>query len=501
MSQDDVFSESMLGRMSVADQIAEQQWLEGARRIEFSPLRAPVVAKGHTAIYRMHRFFARRPYNVFEALIKHYSNPGDIILDPFCGGGVTLIEGLRAKRKVIGIDVNPMATFITRMEMAGGSTTELERAKEQVSTVVREKILQLYHTVCPKCGAEAIADWIEWSYVVECPACHRPSNLGVVKKVGPAKFQCSNEKCIATFRAEDCRRLEEAMIRLKFSCESCKGKGVKEPDETDVLLNSQVETMFDQGQGEGLLSYPSERLPDGNLVRENALYQKGFHYFADFYTKRNLLALAKLHGAIRSLPKNVQEAMLFIFTSMLYECSCHLCHIKDGTVVKPGHDWWPPVIFASNNVWKHFETRYAAVYRGFNDIQSQIGSFYQPAAAFGELAQKTALLVTGSSEQIPIPDGSVDVIITDPPFGSNVQYGEQTDLWAVWIKDILGVSELTDKTKEAIMTRHMGFPAAKSLDDYEKKLYKIFRQCHRTLKSGGWMVLTFHNRDLGSVSF
>ncbi len=59
----------------------------------------------------MHRYFARRPWSVFRELIAHYSNPGSIILDPFCGGGVTVVEGLRLGRKVIGVDINPLATF------------------------------------------------------------------------------------------------------------------------------------------------------------------------------------------------------------------------------------------------------------------------------------------------------------------------------------------------------------------------------------------------------
>ena len=65
----------------------------------------------------------------------------------------------------------------------------------------------------------------------------------------------------------------------------------------------------------------------------------------------------------------------------------------------------------------------------------------------------------------------MDVIITDPPFGSNVQYGEQTDLWVIWVKDILGLSALTDKENEAIMTRRSGFSYAKSLEFYEEKLH------------------------------
>ena len=59
-----------------------------------------------------------RPHNVFSELVSHYTQPGEIILDPFCGGGVTVVEGLQLKRKVIGVDLNPLATYVTETEVA-----------------------------------------------------------------------------------------------------------------------------------------------------------------------------------------------------------------------------------------------------------------------------------------------------------------------------------------------------------------------------------------------
>jgi len=45
-----------------------------------------VDAKVHTPVYTMDKYFARRPWNVFNQLISHCSSPGDIVLDPFAGG-------------------------------------------------------------------------------------------------------------------------------------------------------------------------------------------------------------------------------------------------------------------------------------------------------------------------------------------------------------------------------------------------------------------------------
>ena len=84
--------------LSINEQIEKQQKLEGSPKGYMNTISTLIVAKAHTLVYTMHRFFARRPYNVFETLIKHYTNPGDVVLDPFMGGGVTVVESLRARR-------------------------------------------------------------------------------------------------------------------------------------------------------------------------------------------------------------------------------------------------------------------------------------------------------------------------------------------------------------------------------------------------------------------
>ncbi|MCR5018935.1 MAG: site-specific DNA-methyltransferase, partial [Bacteroidales bacterium] len=47
----------------------------------------PVVAEAHTPPYKIHKYFARRPHNVFSELISSFTDENDIVVDPFCGGG------------------------------------------------------------------------------------------------------------------------------------------------------------------------------------------------------------------------------------------------------------------------------------------------------------------------------------------------------------------------------------------------------------------------------
>ncbi|MHC5827563.1 MAG: DNA methyltransferase, partial [Nostoc sp.] len=84
--------------------------------IDKEPLRKAIIplkqaSKVHA---RTHPYFTRRPWNVIQEYIRYYSNPGDTILDPFGGSGVTLIEALVLSRKGIYFDINPIDCFMTK---------------------------------------------------------------------------------------------------------------------------------------------------------------------------------------------------------------------------------------------------------------------------------------------------------------------------------------------------------------------------------------------------
>src|SRR5713101_7213962 len=128
---------------------------------QLKPIDHAVIALPHAPVYKIHRYFARRPWSVFRELIKHYSNPGSVVLDPFSGGGVTLVEGLAIHRKVFGVDFNPMATFITAMELASADLKNLRIEFDEVRSRVAQDIRPLYKSQCRNCKGEAHADWYE----------------------------------------------------------------------------------------------------------------------------------------------------------------------------------------------------------------------------------------------------------------------------------------------------------------------------------------------------
>jgi len=74
------------------------------------------------------RFWGSKPNDIISNLIKEYSKDGDIILDPFGGRGVTVIEALKMRRRVIYNDLNPYAFFIAKNLSSPLNLSELEKA-------------------------------------------------------------------------------------------------------------------------------------------------------------------------------------------------------------------------------------------------------------------------------------------------------------------------------------------------------------------------------------
>lgn len=78
-------------------------------------------------------FFAKKPWQVVQEYIKHYTVPGDLVCDPFVGSGVTAVEALVLGRRAVAGDINPVARFISRMTaVAPVDLVALQSAYEQV---------------------------------------------------------------------------------------------------------------------------------------------------------------------------------------------------------------------------------------------------------------------------------------------------------------------------------------------------------------------------------
>jgi DNA methylase/Type I restriction enzyme R protein N terminus (HSDR_N) len=65
-------------------------------------------AKRH---FGVHGYFTKQAFEILQKYIENFTKPGDMVLDPFGGTGVTLIESLLLGRKAVHIDLNPLSVF------------------------------------------------------------------------------------------------------------------------------------------------------------------------------------------------------------------------------------------------------------------------------------------------------------------------------------------------------------------------------------------------------
>lgn len=213
----------------------------------------------HTSMYLMHKYWARKPHNVVREYIEHYSSEGDTVLDPFSGSGVTAIEALKAKRKAIATDLDPMSAFITKMTVRPVDLEEFQTAFDKLKKTLQGKINPLYETICPKCGTHVISQAAVWN--------------------------------------------ENNIEEIRLSCKCSKKTLWKKPSRYDFQKLKEIE------KTEIPFWYPKNQLIWNTRVNVN----KG-ETVKDLFTKRNLVALSLIFNKINAIKdENIKELMRFTF--------------------------------------------------------------------------------------------------------------------------------------------------------------------------------------------
>lgn len=467
----------------------EKQEIKDLDKVE--PIDYGVVAKPHTPIYKMHRYFARRPYTVFNELIKHYSNPDSIVLDPMCGGGVTIVEGLRLRRKVIGVDLNPMAVFITECEVMDVDLDKLERSFYEIGAKVQDDINSFYLTKCPKCGRKTPADWFEWSKVVKCHNCKKEVVFAETKKLKAGTYQCPH--CKYPIKSLKAKHKQDKLVRLKLKCE-CGFKGEKNPDNYDLQKYRWVEDNFNRIVKEKKLWFPKDKIFLGEKTKE--LLNNGYNYFYELFTKRSLLTLSILFKEIQNIKEPDLKKLTYLVFSSTLDWSSKISRVVQGAGREiTMHAFWTPGLSCENNVWFSYAKRYKAVLKGKEESIKDMSNYVKKVMSFEDLKKNKGnclLLAKSATKLQEIPDENIDVIITDPPYGGNVNYTELSDFWAIWLKEPLNLEKhaLIEHTEEAIENKYQN----KGIKEYRSLMSRIFKECYRVLKPNRWMVMTFHNR-------
>ena len=450
-----------------------------------------------TAIYNMHTYWSKKPHDAIRQYIKHYTEPGDLVLDPFCGSGGTALAALMEGRKAIAIDRSPAATFITKNYCSPVDVEELQEAFAELKARVKPEIDWLYETRCDRCGGPATTAYTVYSQVFQCPRCLQKIPLfdcveaegktkaGKSKKIKacPHCFQKGQVEEIST-RGE---KFGAVPVLISYLCEGdCKPRrDQRRYNDSDPLKREYFE-QYDLGKLREIEEkdipywYPTDRMMHAPEDQEcwGVKWRAGtsnFRTVDELFTKRNLWALAAIRSKASKRNDDVYDYALLGLTGSMLHLSKMSHHKEGGGGIMVG-TYYLPQTYKERNALKNYTDK-------LREIIDAKGSVYFRSG------QKIIMSTDSATSLAQLVTASVDYIFTDPPYADKVQYGELNFIWEAW----LGFD--THWHDEEIIVNEV---RGKTLDDWTIMMKAAMKESYRVLKPGRWLSLCYHDTSEGT---
>jgi DNA modification methylase/rubredoxin len=481
-------------------------------------------------IYNAHSYHTKVPYKAIMRYILHYTNPGDVVFDGFCGTGMTGVAAQMCdNEKVIRslgyiVDSNgsiydknnkriskigPRYTILNELSPAASfiayhhnTSSEIEKFKKTAKNIIYEVEKEcgwMYETKHMSEGKPQYeqdihgnrrpiigkVDFTVWSDVFVCPNCAGEIVFWYAA-VDKNKNKVSDE-----FKCPHCHALvtKRSLYRaMETTYDDILEKTIHSPKQVPVLIKYTLEKS--DGKKKQYEKVPAEE--DLALIRRieesripywfptNPMMFKGKKWgdtwragihagitqVHHFYTKRNLWALALLYDKISG--SEHQSKLTLAFQSICATLCSKLARYNMG------HRGNGPISGTLYVASMTAETNPLLVFR------HKIRDFLR---AFELLTEKSYISTQSSTRFKYVPTNSIDYIFTDPPFGGNLMYSELNFLWEAWLK------VFTNNNREAIVNSAQ----EKGLENYEHIMEECFMEFCRILKPGRWMTIEFHN--------
>ncbi len=484
------------------------------------PFAADVSEGKNDPIYNAHSYHTKVPHKAIMRYILHYTDPGDIVFDGFCGTGMTGVaaqlcgdkktveslgyrvdengviwEGEKAisrlgARKAVLNDLSPAATFIAYNYNNPVDADAFEREARRILKEVEQECGWMYETWHPHCDApnrvKGKINYTVWSDVFLCPNCGAEMvfwDLAVDQKNGIISndWHCpacgtlvakSPQKASGALRAERAwethfdrelkqtvRQARQVPVLINYSVG--KKRYEKKPDAEDLTLIQKIEEMD--------IPYwvPTNKMPEG-FNTEQPKISHGLTHVHHFYSRRNLYAISALissqHSFSETNSKLFLDGIQTISTSLVSKLTRYK-YKKSGNSMLSGTLYVASTI-AEQNVFKVILAKLEDIFIAKRSISPNQSS-----------------ILTRSSTHFNIDEYKINYIFIDPPFGGNLMYSELNFLWEAWLR------VFTNNQPEAVINavQHKG------LYEYQALMQGCFDEFFRVLKPGRWMTVEFHN--------
>jgi adenine-specific DNA methylase len=306
------------------------------------------IQQNYRPLIAVHKWFARRPGTLFRALIlaelgnervdqtyyRSHNFSDKHILDPFMGGGTTVVEANRLGCKVTAADINPMSWWIVRQEIQDLDLPAYSEAVEELLEYLKKEVGHLFQTTCPRTGKNAEVKYFLWVKQATCGSCWKkhdlfPNHLIAKDARHTANVFCCGH-CGTLFEAKnrnnpgccpECGKgipLEHTASRNRSKCIHCdspisypqggvpehrlfgieyyrppenpkrrvKGRLFKKPDQEDLAKFEEAQKRLASIRAKYI---PNEEIPKGDET--DRLHRWGYKKYRELFNARQLLGL------------------------------------------------------------------------------------------------------------------------------------------------------------------------------------------------------------------
>lgn len=348
-----------------------------------------------------------------------------------------------------------------------------------------------------------------------CPSCGKGGSNGEAKKEDTFDANLGASAARQRFTAAQTSSVDEHRCLLAKSG----GKFFKRIDSADLDLYTRASRTWEQGKDS--LCFPQSEVPLGDKTK-SGLLAHNYRFWYQLFLQRQLLTISSLLDGIgRETVVPVQELLLCAFSNMLEANNTFVRNITKRST--PGgtppagifarHDFQPKATFCEQNVWgtvsgnNTFISRIEALRKGLSFAASPSDSRLvvlkgktkqAPIASDESVARRQGDVLRGVDARQAVREASpCDYVVTDPPYGGNVNYSELSDFFHVWLRLLLKdryaefAPEYTPKVEEIIenSSRKQG------PDQFREGMQDVLSACAEKLPVDGLLTFTFHHGD------
>ena len=439
-----------------------------------------IAVKRNDPVYGAHAYLTKIPVTAIEPFIEAFTRPGERVLDPFAGSGMTGVAAAITGREAILRDINVLGRHIGTNYVNFVDPTQFAIASDRAVHSALAMLGDVYGVVCEQCGQRAKLSRRTWSYVIQCHICQ--TNLNYYHQLKAANW-----------------------LKKRMVCPGCNGpvatRGALRTNEEpvlDTIVCSCSPKLLDQTLSDAItepnardFTWPDVPIgSDRQMFQASALAKHGLVTTSKFFSERNLCALTALRDAIYAESDvQIRQKMLFAFTAIVARASKRYQWSRKRPLNAAHQHYYIAPVFYEWNIFDLFMRKVSSVLRSdaFVRKEMQLNSLMYSDETFTN--EPHVEYEIGSATALNVPDSSIDYVFTDPPFGSNIFYSDMTLFQEAWL------GQTTDHSSEAVVDRSKNGTAVRSAERYECLLSQALRECYRVLKPERWLSLVFSNSN------